>query len=273
MGAGGGVTGGSAGWSGVADVYAETFALLCAGTFTDVLVSAGIFEASTRRRRVLDVGTGTGALAALASEAGSEVTAVDPDPEMLRIAERTAPTAQVRQAGLPSLPFSDGSFDAVLANFVVNHLQDPRDGMVEIARVAAPGARIAVTIWPAGQNAQSRLWAKVIEAGSAVPPPSVRLPENKDFPRTLAGLTDLLAHAGLRDVRARSLRWTHRAEPDSLWRGAAAGIGGIGKTVASQTPEVRAKMKAEYDRLAVGLTEHGRLRLDTEALLAVGTKT
>ena len=210
--------------------------------------------------------------AALASEAGAEVTAVDPDPEMLRIAKRTAPDARLRQAALPSLPFSEDSFDAVLANFVVNHLQDPREGMVEIARVAAPGAHVAVTIWPAGESTQSRLWAKVIEASGAVPPPSVRLPEDKGFRRTRVGLTDLFASAGLRDVRARSLRWTHRAGTDSLWRGAAAGIAGIGETVTSQTPEVRAKMKSAYDRLVVDLTESGRLRLDTEALIAVGTK-
>lgn len=266
------MTNGSVGWTDVADVYAETFALLCAGTFADVLAGGGIYEASTIPRRVLDVGTGTGALAALATEAGAEVTAVDPDPEMLRIAERTAPNARHHQAGLPDLPFSDDSFDAVLANFVVNHLQDPRGGMVEIARVAAPGALIAVTIWPSGQNAQSRMWAEVIEASGAIPPPSVRLPEDKDFRRTLDGLSDLLASAGLRDIQARSLRWTHRAETDSLWRGAAAGIGGIGKTVTSQSPEVRAKMKSEYDRLVVDLTDSGRLRLDTEAVLAVGTK-
>lgn len=131
---------------------------------------------------------------------------------------------------------------------------------------------VAVTIWPSGQNAQSRMWAEVIEASGAVPPPSVRLPEDKDFRRTLDGLSDLLANAGLRDIQTRLLRWTHRAETDSLWRGAAAGIGGIGKTVTSQSPEVRAKMKSEYDRLVVDLTECDHLRLDTEAVLAVGTK-
>ena len=263
-------SGGSVGWSDVAQAYAETFAPLCAGTFADVLAAAGIHDSSTRR--VLDVGTGTGALAALASEAGAEVTAVDPDSEMLRIAERTAPTVLLEQAGLPDLPFPDGEFDAVLANFVVNHVQDPREGLREIARVSAPGARVAVTIWPSGQNAQSRLWAAVIEASGAVPPSSVRLPEAKDFPRTHDGLADLLTNAGLRDVEVCSLTWSHSADPDSLWRGAAAGVGGIGNTVTSQSPEVRARMKAEYDRLVHDLTENGRLRLDTEALLAVGTK-
>lgn len=88
-----------------------------------------------------------------------------------------------------------------------------------------------------------------------------------------AGLTALLASAGLHDIQVRSLRWTHRTGTESQWRGAAAGVGGIGRTVTSQSPEVRLAMKTEYDRLVVNLTENGRLRLDTEALLAVGTKT
>jgi hypothetical protein len=100
----------------------------------------------------------------------------------------------------------------------------------------------------------------------------VRLPPDVDFPRTLGGLLDLLAQAGLVDVHARSLRWTHRCATDTLWRGAAAGIGGIGATVAGQRPEVRDRMRVAYDARVVGLTEDGRLRLDTEALLAVGTK-
>lgn len=267
-----GTTGGSVGWGDVADAYAATFAPLCAGTLDQVLSAAGLPDPSIRR--VLDVGTGTGALAACASDAGADVTAVDPEPEMLRIAELTASQVRFQQAGLPHLPFPDDSFDAVLANFVVNHLQDPREGMSELARVATPGGRVVVTIWPSGHNAaQYRLWDAVIEASGAVRPPGVRLPADKDFPRTLDGLAGLLEHSGLRDIEARQVWWTHRADVDSLWRGAAAGVGGIGKTVTSQSPEVRAKMKREYDRLVVDLIEDGRLRLDTEALLAVGTKT
>ena len=264
-------TSGSVGWSNVATAYAETFAALCAGTFAEVLTAAGIRERVAPR--VLDVGTGTGGLAALAAQTGAVVTAVDPDPEMLRIAERVAPDALLLEAGLPALPFRDGDFDAVLANFVVNHLRDPRRGMSEIVRVAAPGAPVVVTIWPSGRNAQSLLWAAVIEASGAVVPQSVGLPEDKDFPRTREGLTDLLASAGLRDVQASSLRWTHRAAADSMWQGAAAGIGGIGTIVTSQSVDVRKAMRTAYDRLVVDLTVDGRLRLDTEALLAVGITT
>ena len=256
------------GWSGVADAYAATFAPLCAGTFDAVLAAAAVRPGT----RLLDVGAGTGALAVAAGRAGAAVTAVDPDPEMVRLARRTAPDADVREAGLPDLPFADGAFDAVVSNFVVNHVPDPRASLRELARVAAPGARVVVTVWPSGQSSQSGLWAEVIEESGAVPVPGTRLPEDLDFPRTTDGLAGLLDGAGLTDVHARSLRWEHRAHPQSLWRGAAAGIGGIGTTVVSQSPEVRARMQAAYERLVVRLVQDGELRFGTEAILAAGTR-
>ena len=258
------------GWSGVAEAYAATFAPLCAGTIDAVLAEAGLPDASVRR--VLDLGAGTGVLAARALALGAEVTAVDPDPEMLAIAARTAPSVTLVQAGLPALPLPDDGHDAVLANFVVNHLPDPRAGLREIARVTAPGGRAVVTIWPSGQNVQSRLWEAVVEASGAVRSPGAGLPPDRDFPRTPDGLAALLDGAGLVGVRARGLRWTHRTEPDALWRGAAAGVGGIGTLVTSQTPEVRERMRAEYDARVADLLEDGRLRLDTEAIIASGTR-
>ena len=259
------------GWSAVAQAYAATFAPLCSGTVDPLLAAAGI-SGGGPGMRVLDVGAGTGDLAAAALAAGAEVTAVDPDPDMLALARERAPQARLGRAGLPELPFGDAAYDAVLANFVVNHVRDPRAGMRELARVAATGGRVAVTIWPSGQNVQSRLWAAVIEESGAVPPPSLRLPADRDFPRTCAGLGALLAGASLRDVEAHPVRWTHRTDPKALWRGAAAGVGGIGTTVTAQPTEVRARMEAAYDRLVVPLVRDGVLVLDTEALLASGTK-
>ncbi len=261
---------GSVGWSEVAVAYDETFAPLCAGTVDALLVSCGVHGGRGRPLRLLDVGAGTGTLAAAAVAAGAEVTGVDPDPDMLRVAEARVPGSTFRRAGLPDLPYPAAAFDAVVANFVVNHLQDPLAGVRELARVAAPGAPVAVTIWPSGANVQSRLWAAVLEDAGVVTPASVRLPPERDFPRTVDGLADLFRRAGLHDVDAWLVGWTHRCDPDALWRGAAAGIGGIGTTVRSQSGAVRDRMRAAYDRLVVTRLEDGRLRLDTEAVLAVG---
>ena len=256
------------GWVDVATAYAATFAPLCAGAHDALLSAAGVGAGV----RVLDVGAGTGTLAVRAEVLGAAVTAVDPDAGMLDLAASVLGEGRVQRAALPDLPFADGTFDAVLANFVVNHVPDPRAGVRELARVAAAGGRVGVTIWPSGQNTQSRLWAAVVAESGAVVPPSVRLPADADFPRTRAGLAGLLSGARLRDVDTRPLVWVHRTEPDALWRGAAAGVGGIGTVVTSQSDEVRDAMRSAYDRLVLPLLHDGELVLPTDALLAVGTR-
>jgi len=261
------------GWSAVAEAYRYSFAPLCAGTTRAVLTASGLRGSPEPGTRVLDVGAGTGDLASAALECGAEVTAVDPDPDMLEIAAVTAPGARLHRAGLPDLPFDDDRFDAVLANFVVNHVPDPRAGVRELARVTRSGGRVVATVWPSGRNTQSRLWAAVIEASGAVPVPSVRLPQERDFPRTVRGLSALLSQAGLDEVCAGTIHWEHRGDPTSLWRGAEAGIGGIGTTVLAQTAEVRRRMRAEYERLVAPLVDDGRLAFRTTALLAVGTRS
>ena len=265
------VTGG-VGWSAVAQAYRDTFAPLCAGTTSAVLLAAGLRGEDARGLRVLDAGTGTGGLAAAMMATGAEVTGVDPDQEMLAVAAETAPEARLGRAALPHLPYAGESFDVAVANFVVNHLGDPRAGLRELARVVRPGGRVVVTIWPSGHNTQSRLWAGVLEASGATAPPSTRLPHDKDFPRTVDGLAGLLRGAGLARVASGTLSWTHRTERDALWRGAAAGIGGIGTTLLAQAPAVRARMKLEHDRLVRPLLEGEELVLPTAAILGVGTR-
>ncbi|ANH36782.1 hypothetical protein I601_0329 [Nocardioides dokdonensis FR1436] len=111
------------------------------------------------------------------------------------------------------------------------------------------------------------LWAAAIDA-----PPGPRLPAHLDFARTETGLRDLLAGAGLVDVTARGVTWTHRAAVDSMWRGAEAGIGGIGTVVSALAAADRERLRTEHDRLVEDLVHDGRLCLRTRALLAVGTR-
>ncbi len=246
----------SRGWGGQgqAAAYAATCARLCAGAHPALLSALRPLTG----RRVLDVGAGDGRLARALRGAGAHVVAVDPDPDMAGLT-----------VGLPELPFEDGAFDLVVAAFVVNHLDDPRAGVAEMARVTAPGGRVVATIWPSGATAQSQMWQRVLDAVGVVPAPGVRLPEHLDFPRTVDGLRDLLAGAGL-DAEAHPITWTHRGPVDELWDGAAAGIGGIGATVAAQPVEVRERLRAAYEQEVRALVVDGELCFSTEAVLGVG---
>ncbi|WP_300405122.1 class I SAM-dependent methyltransferase [uncultured Nocardioides sp.] len=246
----------SRGWGGQgqAAAYAATCARLCAGAHPALLSALRPLTG----RRVLDVGAGDGRLARALRGAGAHVVAVDPDPDMAGLT-----------VGLPELPFEDGAFDLVVAAFVVNHLDDPRAGVAEMARVTAPGGRVVATIWPSGATAQSQMWQRVLDSVGVAPAPGVRLPQHLDFARTVEGLQELLAGAGL-DAEAHPIAWTHRGPVDELWDGAAAGIGGIGATVAAQPVEVRERLRAAYEQEVRALVVDGELCFSAEAVLGVG---
>jgi SAM-dependent methyltransferase len=247
----------------VAGAYAETFATLCRGTVP--LLVGEIREGD----RVLDVGCGTGELAVRARGAGASVTAVDDDPGMVALA-RDAIGDVVLRAALPNLPFVDGAFDVVIANFVVNHVADPRAATRELARLAAPGGRVLATVWPSGQTVQSRLMAEIVAAAGAVPPPSLTLPPELDFRRTAAGLAGLLAGAGLADVRVEEHTWMWRIRAEQLWAGVRAGIGGIGATYRRQPLEVQRRLDEAFVRLREPLLDGDELVLPSTALVGRG---
>lgn len=253
-------------WAGTAKTYADTFALLCAHPVPALLDAAQV-RAGTR---VLDVGTGPGTVARAAHERGATVTAVDADHDMVALAAEAVPAATTRVATLPELPFDDGEFDAVVANFVVNHVGRPRAALAELCRVAR--GRVAVTIWAAPPADGQALLGKAIQrAGVARPGWLPALAAADDFPRTEQGLTDLALTAGLGDVRCRTVRWDHTTTVADWWRGPSAGVATIGRVITSQPPEVRARIRREYEALCAGFTrQDGSLVLPHAALLAHG---
>ena len=71
----------------------------------------------------------------------------------------TSPTAWLRSPGAitrelefivgdaEDLPLEDGGFDAVVGNFVINHLPQPDRGLAEAARVLVAGGHLAFSAW------------------------------------------------------------------------------------------------------------------------------
>jgi 2-polyprenyl-6-hydroxyphenyl methylase/3-demethylubiquinone-9 3-methyltransferase len=93
-----------------------------------------------RACRVLDVGCGAGFLSNDLALRGHEVTGVDLAADALAVAHAHDASGRVRyRAGdALALPFDDGSFDAVCAMDLLEHVDDPERAITEASRVLAP---------------------------------------------------------------------------------------------------------------------------------------
>ena len=104
--------------------------------------------------RLLDAGCGEGRHCFGAIARGAKVVGLDLDLDSIR-----TPSKILRQRGEEQgllggmlqgdafhLPFADESFDRIICSEVMEHVHDYRGAIRELARVARPGARIAVTI-------------------------------------------------------------------------------------------------------------------------------
>ena len=97
--------------------------------------------------RVLDIGCGPGTITAdlAARVPDGQVTGIDAAGDVLALARQEADRrgqANVRfEVGdVYDLGFDDGTFDVVHAHQVLQHLSDPVAALIEMRRVARPGA-------------------------------------------------------------------------------------------------------------------------------------
>src|SRR5689334_7452368 len=101
--------------------------------------------------RWLDVATGTGAVAMLAARAGADVTGVDLAPGLIETARRLAGeeglAIRFETGDAEALPVEDASFDVVSSSMGLIFAPDHAAVARELARVTAPGARIAFSAW------------------------------------------------------------------------------------------------------------------------------
>jgi ubiquinone/menaquinone biosynthesis C-methylase UbiE len=106
--------------------------------------------------RVLDVGSGTGALtlALAASKSCPEIIGIDPSAPFIEFAHtRTSdPRIRFQVEDAVKLPFADGAFDKSLAQLVFNSIPDPRRAAQEMRRVTKPGGIVAACVWSSGEK-------------------------------------------------------------------------------------------------------------------------
>ena len=101
--------------------------------------------------RVLEVGFGHGkTVAAMLNQVSSgTVAGVDLSPDMVKMAQRAAPRADLRRGSSNALPFPDDSFDKALAVHTVYFWDNLAQHLAEIARVLRPGGLLVLGFRPA----------------------------------------------------------------------------------------------------------------------------
>ena len=151
---------------------------------------------------VLDLGTGTGAAALLASKtvgSGGHITAIDISHEMLAIAEARAASGHLtnisfKQGSAEAIPIQNDSQDAVLSSLVLMYVIDRDSAAREIARVLRPGGRAVLVVWSGPEDTDIVKFQQA--AGRFAPKP----PVDGVGPGALADCSpfiDQLSNAGL----------------------------------------------------------------------------
>jgi demethylmenaquinone methyltransferase/2-methoxy-6-polyprenyl-1,4-benzoquinol methylase len=175
--------------------------------------------------RVLDVATGTAAVAIELARAEPErtVVGVDQSPEMLAVGrERVARAGLAKRIELhegraESLACADADFDALTFTYLLRYVDDPAATLRELVRTVRPGGTVAMLEFALPRGVLRPLWELYVRiglplAGAVVSPGWLDVgrflgPSVRDFyarwpePRLL----DLWREAGIEDVRARRL--------------------------------------------------------------------
>lgn len=236
-------------------------------------LAAGLIEVAGVRRgqRALDVGCGPGPLtSALAEALGAEnVAAIDPSEPFVEACRARVPGADVRVGVGERLPFADGSFDAVLAQLVVQLMDDRDAGMREMARVTIPGGTVAACVWDSRRMPLLRsFWDAALETA---PERAAAIDDGRRVGyETPEELNTLFRESGLADVSTGELSVAARYDSfDDLFQPFAAGVGHSGACFASLDRAGQATLSAGAHR-RLGSPE-GAFTLTARAWWARGT--
>jgi SAM-dependent methyltransferase len=226
-------------WDRMSDVYLREIDRRFAPVVEQVIARARLAP----RERVLDLGTGTGAVAERAAElVGPEglVVGVDISSDMLRMARqrltaRGLTQASLREGRTEAAPAENEAFDVVLASLSLMYVIDRAAAARELARVLRPQGRLVAAVWAEPEACDIVLFQQT--AGRFAGPP----PVPGVGPGALADATPFLRQLADSGIEARVERETLGFDFESFaaaWRTLA------GVTTAHLPPERQQEARA-----------------------------
>jgi SAM-dependent methyltransferase len=161
-------------WNRISAIYRQEIDQRFAPVVEAVIARARV----TAGESILDLGTGTGAVAERAAAivgTSGYVVGVDISPDMRaltqkRLAARGLPNVTLREGRAESIPADDHTFNVVLSSLTLMYVIDRAAAAREIARVLRPGGRLIASVW-AGPDACDIVLFQQTAGRFAGPPP------------------------------------------------------------------------------------------------------
>jgi len=214
--------------------------------------------------RCLDVGCGNGAFTeVLAARAEpSQLAGVDPSEEQLSFAKIRvrAKLAQFHVGDAQALPFPDESFDVAIMALVISFVPDVGKAVSEMARVVAPGGRVAAYMWDVAANLQPH--GPCYATMSALGIPIASRPNNAS---ELGIMHDLWALAGMESIETRIIDIPVTfSDFDHFWESNSTPAGPVGKAIERLTAADRSRVLSHL-RKHIPKDEAGRITYSARA--------
>ncbi len=218
--------------------------------------------------RVLDVGTGTGSLAA-AVEAGmpaSEITGVDPSEGFIAYAQKhvTSARAHFEVGDAQALKFKDAAFDNTLALLVMNFIPDPNKAIMEMRRVTRPQGVVSACVWDydSGMQMLRFFWDEAVAID-----PSIEPKDERHMKLSHQGeLGQLWRTAGLINIKEQPLVIDQAYSSfNDYWEPFTKGAGPGGAFVVSLPQDRRQHLEARMRKRLLGERQDGPFTLTAKA--------
>ncbi len=226
-------------WNRIADIYIREIDPRFAPVVDSVVARAAL----TLGQHVLDLGTGTGAVAERASPLvgpHGHIVGVDISPDMLQLAKRKLAARALtnvswREGRAEAVPADNGTFDVILASLSLMYAIDRAAAAREMARVLRPQGRLVAAVWAGPEQCDIVLFQQT--AGRFAGPP----PVPGVGPGALADATPFLQQLAAAGIEAKIERETLGFDFENF---AAAWDALAGVTTAHLAPEDQQEAKA-----------------------------